>query len=223
MADDDDLDQWQQLLDLAELELVGREPAAGDPGWSQREIAAFGAERDRLAERRDDLADARDRHAEQLDSLAFARDQHSSAHDRSPMVGIAGDDPGFADRFLSAEDRDEAVGDRTNARDDRTHSRSDRQRAAHSRELAALAREDLAEKARLERKLTSLKRILASRIVIGQASGQLMERHSLDADRAFKMLVYLAHDSNVEVHVVAARVVALGNQRRLAQERGQQM
>ncbi|KDP91807.1 MULTISPECIES: ANTAR domain-containing protein [Clavibacter] len=51
---------------------------------------------------------------------------------------------------------------------------------------------------------------LASRSVIGQAQGILMERFSLDADRAFQVLRRYSQDGNVKLVEVARRVVETG-------------
>lgn len=48
---------------------------------------------------------------------------------------------------------------------------------------------------------------LASRDVIGQAKGILMERFQVDAVRAFELLVKLSQDNNTPVRIVAQRVV----------------
>lgn len=51
------------------------------------------------------------------------------------------------------------------------------------------------------------KKALASRDVIGQAKGMIMERYSKDANEAFEMLRQLSHDTNVPLAEVAAKVV----------------
>ena len=48
---------------------------------------------------------------------------------------------------------------------------------------------------------------LASRDVIGQAKGIIMERYKLDAGRAFALLVKLSQDSNTPLRSVAQRLV----------------
>jgi hypothetical protein len=48
---------------------------------------------------------------------------------------------------------------------------------------------------------------LASRDIIGQAKGMIMERYSMNAERAFEMLRQLSHDANVPLAEVAARIV----------------
>lgn len=54
---------------------------------------------------------------------------------------------------------------------------------------------------------------LASRDAIGQAKGMLMERFTIDAVRAFEMMVKLSQDSNTKLVNVAAQIVAAGPER----------
>jgi transcriptional regulator with GAF, ATPase, and Fis domain len=56
-------------------------------------------------------------------------------------------------------------------------------------------------------KETQFQSALATRDVIGQAKGIIMERYKLDAGRAFALLTKLSQDSNVPLRVVAQRVV----------------
>jgi hypothetical protein len=51
------------------------------------------------------------------------------------------------------------------------------------------------------------RRALASRDVIGQAKGMLMERYDVDAESAFSLLTKLSQDSNVPLVEVARRLV----------------
>ena len=51
------------------------------------------------------------------------------------------------------------------------------------------------------------KRALASRDVIGQAKGMIMERYGVDAVQAFEVLRKLSQDSNVPLVQVAADLV----------------
>jgi hypothetical protein len=51
------------------------------------------------------------------------------------------------------------------------------------------------------------KAALATRDVIGQAKGMIMERFGVDADRAFSMLRALSQESNTPVRDLAARLV----------------
>lgn len=49
---------------------------------------------------------------------------------------------------------------------------------------------------------------LASRDVIGQAKGMLMERYGINAADAFEMLKRLSQDANIRLRVIAEKVVA---------------
>jgi AmiR/NasT family two-component response regulator len=49
---------------------------------------------------------------------------------------------------------------------------------------------------------------LASRDVIGQAKGRMMERFNIDDAQAFSMLKLMSQDSNTPIAQVARRVVA---------------
>ena len=55
-----------------------------------------------------------------------------------------------------------------------------------------------------------LERALATRQVIGQAQGVLMEREHLSAEQAFEQLVQVSQTRNVKLHDVAERLVATG-------------
>lgn len=59
----------------------------------------------------------------------------------------------------------------------------------------------------------NLNAALESRKVIGQAVGIVMERYSLDEDRAFGFLVRTSKDSNVKLRVIAGDVVDGHNRR----------
>ncbi len=52
---------------------------------------------------------------------------------------------------------------------------------------------------------------LASRDIIGQAKGMIMERFTVDADRAFELLRKLSQDTNIPVAEVSRRLVARDN------------
>ena len=52
-----------------------------------------------------------------------------------------------------------------------------------------------------------LQQAVATRDVIGQAKGMLMERHGLDADRAFAVLVRYSRDTNTRLRDVAEALV----------------
>ena len=51
---------------------------------------------------------------------------------------------------------------------------------------------------------------LASRDMIGQAKGMIMERFNVDANRAFELLKRLSQDSNIRLTDVAAELIARG-------------
>ncbi|MET0316325.1 hypothetical protein CH289_06110 [Rhodococcus sp. RS1C4] len=59
------------------------------------------------------------------------------------------------------------------------------------------------------RERDQLKSALARRDIIGQAKGMLMERYSIDALRAFDLLVKLSQERNQRLHDVAAELVAV--------------
>jgi|SRR5215212_1068917 len=55
-----------------------------------------------------------------------------------------------------------------------------------------------------------LQQALESRTVIGQATGMLMERFSLDADAAFGALRRISQNRNIKLHALAERLVTTG-------------
>lgn len=57
------------------------------------------------------------------------------------------------------------------------------------------------------RREAQFREALASRDIIGQAKGMIMERYSKDATEAFEMLRQLSHDTNVAVVDVATKIV----------------
>jgi hypothetical protein len=62
---------------------------------------------------------------------------------------------------------------------------------------------------------------LASRDIIGQAKGIIMERFDVDAIQAFELLARISQRSNKPVRIVAARLVKRGEKRRSAQVSGE--
>jgi AmiR/NasT family two-component response regulator len=58
------------------------------------------------------------------------------------------------------------------------------------------------------------KSALASRDVIGQAKGMIMERFDVDAVRAFELLKKLSQSSNTRLVAVAEELVARGSERK---------
>jgi GAF domain-containing protein len=77
---------------------------------------------------------------------------------------------------------------------------ADRVTARHLASHAAVALSSAHEKATLEK-------AVASRTVIGQAEGILMERFGVDADQAFAVLVRYSQHHNVKLATVAADLV----------------
>jgi GAF domain-containing protein len=69
--------------------------------------------------------------------------------------------------------------------------------AAHAASALAAAQE-----------LEQVRQGLASRDVIGQAKGMLMERYQLGADQAFALLARISQDENVKLHDLAERLVS---------------
>jgi AmiR/NasT family two-component response regulator len=57
--------------------------------------------------------------------------------------------------------------------------------------------------------IVQLRRALATRDVIGQAKGVLMERHGLTSDQAFRRLVEMSQRSNAKLADVAEYLVEL--------------
>jgi GAF domain-containing protein len=58
-----------------------------------------------------------------------------------------------------------------------------------------------------ERVELQLHSAIATRDIIGQAKGMLMERFHIPAERAFEMLIKLSQDSNIPLATVATRIV----------------
>lgn len=63
-----------------------------------------------------------------------------------------------------------------------------------------------------EKRERQFKAALATRDVIGQAKGMIMERFSVDAPRAFAMLTAISQETNTPVRDVAARLVDCAKQ-----------
>jgi septation ring formation regulator EzrA len=57
--------------------------------------------------------------------------------------------------------------------------------------------------------IQQLHRALASRDIIGQVKGMLMERFNIDAVAAFELLVKLSQKSNTRVEIIAHKLVEL--------------
>lgn len=72
-------------------------------------------------------------------------------------------------------------------------------------------RQEPARLAELEVEVEHLRRALASRDVIGQAKGVLMERLKVTADEAFALLVQSSQRRNVRVAELAAELAETGD------------
>ena len=57
------------------------------------------------------------------------------------------------------------------------------------------------------RQLEHLSAAIATRDLIGQAKGILMERYSLDADQAFRVLTRISQHTNQRLHTIADELV----------------
>lgn len=79
---------------------------------------------------------------------------------------------------------------------------------AHMAELFAAQASIALGRTRREEQLTTA---MQTRKVIGQAIGILMERHSVDEDRAFAYLTRVSSHTNIKLRDVAAEIVALRN------------
>ncbi|GGG25760.1 hypothetical protein GCM10007304_44500 [Rhodococcoides trifolii] len=62
------------------------------------------------------------------------------------------------------------------------------------------------------RKVEQFQLALLRRDTIGQAKGIVMERYSVDAERAFQMLAKISQDTNVTVFTVSTRVIETSNE-----------
>ena len=72
----------------------------------------------------------------------------------------------------------------------------------------------------LAREIAGLRQALASRNIIGQAQGILIERQGTDADGAFQILVRLSQQSHMKLHAVARRLVSKTIAERQGREHG---
>jgi hypothetical protein len=77
----------------------------------------------------------------------------------------------------------------------------------HTRKLGSLFAAHTALVWDAARREAQFQEALASRDVIGQAKGMIMERYHLDAGQAFDMLRTLSHDTNTALADVAARLI----------------
>lgn len=200
-AADEPLEVWAAALAAADADLAEREKLAARDHPTPQELAAFAAERDKIADDRDALADAHDDRARHRDAHALNRDLAGSGRDRTARDIAEDRDDAYLDRFAAGEDRDFAAGDRGDSYDDRARSRQARHDAAEDRRRASADRQAALDEA------ATLKDALQSRLQIGQAQGLMMARYTLNADQAFALLVRFSQSANVKLRDVAARLV----------------
>lgn len=204
-----ELELWEARLDdLARL-LAKR----GVEPMTARQRQRLAQELNHLADERDELADARDRIAQDRDADADERDVQAVARDRRER-GLAADaDRGFASRYLSARDRDDAASNRTDAGVDRSRAASARRDAAEARrraadDYAAAADEHAAAAKASGLEIKQLRAKVDEPAVIGRAEGMLMERYAIDAEAAFTMLARLSEAANVDLRLVAEQLLS---------------
>jgi len=140
--------------------------------------------------------------AARRDRAAEARDLEASMRDRRAR-GVSADlDPGFADRFLSARDRDEAAGDRVLALEDRRATRDETGQAG-GRVPSPPAEVSAAPHSLSER--------LDAGRAFHQAQGMLMTRSGMSAAGAFEALLLASVQQDVSLFETAGRVVREGS------------
>ena len=142
-------------------------------------------------------AKARNARAQARDEAAEARDLRASARDQRFRVATGDEDRGFAARFLSAGDRDDAAGDRVDAQHDRQESETDRRQAADARETSSGTLMDHPD----------FQQALEERSIIGQAQGLLMASMHVDADAAFDLLRLESLKRGVRIRMLAAELI----------------
>lgn len=212
--DDEALAARDRRLRVGEAELLERERQALADDPTPGELAAFAAERDKIAGERDRIADLLDERAAARDHSALRRDVSGSGRDQRARDDWQDSDPGFPDRYSAGADRDLAAGDRSDSHDDRARGHEHRERAAADRSRAAVDRDEAARKADAhEQELRRLHAALESRHVIGQAQGLLMARHDLSSQAAFAVLVRLSQASNTKLREVARQLAAAAEPR----------
>ena len=69
---------------------------------------------------------------------------------------------------------------------------------------------ETADRDDLLREIATLRQAVASRDVIGQAKGILMERYLIDADAAFALLQRTSQETNTRVHDLARQLASTG-------------
>lgn len=162
--------------------------------------------RDQVAKSEDAAANLRDREAEARDDAATDRDKGAA----DPMVP---DPPASVLRRRAAADREDAAHDRAGAVDDRGRASRDRKNAHRDRERAARDRAAATETVgELRALLDRAEENPDDMLLIGQAQARLMDERGLVAADAILELCTQAGREQVELRVVAERVVtAIGS------------
>jgi hypothetical protein len=148
-------------------------------------------------DRPESRADARNARARARDEAAEARDVRASQRDQRFRVATGDEDQGFAARFLSAGDRDDAAGDRVDAQHDRQESETDRLQAADL----------LVPPPGLITDHPDFQDALEQRGIIGQAQGLLMASMHIDADSAFEVLRLESVKRDIRVRALAEELI----------------
>ncbi len=112
-----------------------------------------------------------------------------------------------------AIDDDEQVTGAINvyAREPNAFDEASRTAATHFGPYAAVAAGDLHAFHSARTRADNLQAALATRGVIDQAKGILMDRHKLTADQAFQVLAQMSMKTNRKLHAVADELVHTGN------------
>lgn len=191
------LELWETRLDDVARLLAKR----GVEPLTREQLSTLAQDLSDLADERDKIAEARDRCADDRDAQGEQRDVDAVARDRRERAVADDNDRGFASRYLSARDRDDAAGDRADSITDRARAGSARSDAAEARRRAVDDYDAASVSASQE--IRQLRAALEHRTVIGQAEGMLMQRYAIDADAAFAVLVRLSQAANVKLHTIA--------------------
>lgn len=203
-------EEWDARLRDRSQELQQQYDSAAEQGDSDG-MKGVEDERDKVAQEYDDLARLLDDIAAERDLLALQRDIAASQRDRARRQESDDVDPGWSDRFLSGTDRDRAAVDRAAAFEDRKRAGRDRAAAASARAASAQDRADAARSQRQSSEvIAQLGDALASRTVIGQATGILIERFKITPDEAFQLLIQASQRRNIKLREVARIVVETG-------------
>jgi hypothetical protein len=207
---EESLAAWRVRLERADEELADRERAVLDQDEPDRAaLDALASTRDEVGAEWDELAARYDAWARQRDLAALQRDGAASGRDIKVRALADDRDAGFANRWLSANDRDDSGGDRADSFDDRRRGAEARQRAAAERDKASEDRDAATVQSDAqEQELEHLRRALNTRTAIGQAIGLLMGRYGLSSDAAFAMICRWSQETNVKVRDLATSILA---------------